>query len=172
MATGNGQRHRQVFALARALKAIPELCDADPCDLREHVREWHRLALPHITTKAFDETWIDFLKAWPRVRFPLGTEPMELILQNVGASDLPAEAFQFEQEQVQILVLLCRELQRASGDRPFYLSCRTAGRLLSVDHATANRWLFLLVEEKLLAEIEKGSRSQRRASRYRYLAEL
>ncbi|QDU58547.1 hypothetical protein [Aeoliella mucimassa] len=36
----------------------------------------------------------------------------------------------------------------------------------------ANRWLFLLVAEKVLALVEKGDRLRRRASRFRYLGEL
>ena len=70
------------------------------------------------------------------------------------------------------LVTLCRELQRHAGDGPFFLGCRTAGRLLDVDHATASRWLFLLKSEGVLLESEKGGkgRGRYRATRYRYVA--
>ena len=67
-----------------------------------------------------------------------------------------------------LLVAVCRELQRASGDKPFFLACRTTGRLLGVDHTTAWRWLFLLTHKGIIEEVEKGDRAKRRASRYRY----
>ncbi len=167
-----GQRHKQVFELARALKAIPQLADADPQQLKPIVREWHSKALPVITSKPFEETWIDFLKGWPNVRFPRGEEPMAAIFERACSEGIPDVADQYEQAELQLLVGICRELQRAAGTGPFYLACRTAGRLLGVDHTTANRWLFLLVVDGVLAEIEKGDRRNRRASRFRYLREL
>ncbi len=59
-------------------------------------------------------------------------------------------------------------LQRVSGEKPFFLACRTAGKLLGVDHTTASRGLFLLRNDGLLEEVEKGNRINRRASRYKY----
>ena len=41
----------------------------------------------------------------------------------------------------QLLVGICRELQRRAGDAPFFLGCRTAAELLGVEHNTAARWL-------------------------------
>ena len=40
---------------------------------------------------------------------------------------------------------------------------------MDVDYTTANRWLFLLAHDKVIDEVEKGSRAKHRASRYRYL---
>lgn len=169
---GPGQRHRQVFELARGLKAAPELADADPGDLKPYVRQWHKLSLDKITTKPFTETWIDFLKAWPRVRFPKGEEPMTAILERAVQQPLPEVAQEYDQDKLRKLVALCRELQRSAGGGPFYLACRTAGRLLGVDHTTANRWLFLLIHDGLLKVAEPGDRTRRKAARYRYLGPL
>jgi hypothetical protein len=68
-------------------------------------------------------------------------------------------------------VAVCRELQRTSGEQPFFLACRTAGQLLEVPHVTAWRWLLLLTHDKILVEVKKGSCSSRRASRFRYLGD-
>ena len=168
--SGFGKRHRQVFELARALKAIPALADADVRDLKPYVRRWHKLAKPSIKTKPFEETWIDFLHAWPRVKFPKGEEPMANILTLARISDPPECSIQFEQPKLRLLVSLCRELQRAVGDGPFYLSCRTAGRLVGVGHLTAWRWLSLLESEQILRVVEKGNATTKRASRFRYLS--
>ena len=137
--TASGQRNKLVFVLARALKAIPGICDAPAKELCSIVRRWHELARPVITTEPFEETWIDFLKAWPKVKFPLGADPMTDILQRAVRSPLPKAAEQYEQQRLRLLVALCRELQASAANEPFYLSCRTAGRLLEVDHMTANR---------------------------------
>jgi hypothetical protein len=177
--TAPGQRNRQVFELARALKAIPWLADAPVDSLKPYVRQWHQQALPHITTKPFEETWIDFFSAWPKVKFPKGAEPMVAVLERAKAATPPRAAAQYESPGVRLLVSLCRELQRMAGDQPFFLGCRTAAGLLGLknrngedDHVTAWRWLRLLMHDKIIEEVEKGDRAKRRASRYRYLADL
>lgn len=168
--SGPGRRNRQVFELARALKAIPELTDAPASDLMPYVRRWHQLALPVIGTKPFEETAIDFLLAWPKVRYPKGTDPMGSILAKAreGVFDVPEVAQEF-QGGLRLLVSLCRELQRAAGSNPFYLSCRTAGRLLEVDHTTAWRWLFWLIQTQIVEVVSKGNQASQKANRYRYL---
>jgi hypothetical protein len=169
--TGPGRRNRQVLELARALKAIPRLADVRDDDLVPYVRRWHELAKPVISTQAWEETLIDFFRAWPRVKFPRGTEPMVQIFERAQRGDVPKVALHFEQDKLRLLVALCRELQRASGDRPFFLACRTAGRLLDVNHATAWRWMFLLTRTGVIREEQKGDQATRRASRYRYLGD-
>jgi hypothetical protein len=146
------------------------LCDADPTELEWIVREWHRMALSVIRTHAFEETLIDFLQAWDKVKYPLGAGPMDVIFERARASAPPAFAQRYEQPRLRQLVSLCRELQRHAGESAFYLGCRTAGRLLDVDHTTAWRWLFLLKRHGVLQESEKGGQGEnsKRATRYLY----
>ena len=96
---------------------------------------------------------------------------MTAILERAKQSPLPQAAGRYEQPDLQLLVGICRELQRASGDNPFFLACRTAGKLLGVNHTTASRWLFLLRHNGVIQEVEKGDQVKRRASRYRYLGD-
>ncbi len=95
---------------------------------------------------------------------------MVAILEQAKRLPPPRAAAGYEQAGLRLLATVCRELQRSVGQEPFYLACRTAGRLLTVDHSTASRWLWLLVHDGIVEEVEKGDRSRRRASRYRYLA--
>ena len=169
---GPGRRHRQVFELARGLKAVAELADADAGELKPYVRQWHKLSIDHIATKPFTETWIDFLKAWPRVCYPKGEDPMTAIFERAVQQSLPEAAEDYDQDELRLLVALCRELQRSAGGGPVYLSCRTAGRLLGVDYSTANRWLFLMVSDEILEVTKPGDRAKRKAARYRYLADI
>ena len=170
-----GTRNRKVFELARSLKSLPPFADADPRDLREIVQEWHRCALPKIRTKEFEETWIDFLQAWPRVRYVKGTEPMMQTFQRAVENEPPRIAVTKypDNPRLQILVALCRELQRAAGEQPFYLSTRTAGRLLSSSHTEAGRWFFLLESDGILEVKAKGGTHEnpRNATRFKYLGD-
>ena len=157
---GPGKRNQAVFNFARHLKALPHLADAPVQPLRPIVQEWHRRALPVITTKPFDETWLDFMFAWKNVKVPMGSGPLELAAE---AYDIP---------EVRLLASICRELQRHAGDGVFFLACRTAQRLLGIErHETAWRWLLLLEGDDLLHVETRGDRSGR-ATRYRYMGIL
>jgi hypothetical protein len=59
----------------------------------------------------------------------------------------------------------------AVGEGPFYLSVRTGERLLGVDKSTVSRWLFLLVHDRILDLVSVGNQRERKASRFRYIAE-
>ena len=171
---GIGRRNRQVFELARALKAVPRLADAPVDTLEPSVRRWHDLGVASevIATEPFDETWIDFLQAWPKVKFPKGTEPMVAVFEKAKAGPVPRAALKYEHPQLRLLAALCRELQRTAGDKPFFLSCETARRLLDASHRMATwRWLSLLLHDRIIQEVEKGDPKKRRASRYRYLGD-
>jgi hypothetical protein len=172
-----GHRNRQVFELARALKAIPRLADAPVQAMKPYVRLWHKIGLERgvVATEPFEETWIDFRHGWPKVKYPKGDEPMIAILQRAKDLPPPAVARNYEGAEMRLLVALCRELQRASGEKPFYLACRTAARLLGLDvengYVKAWRWLDQLVDDQVIQNVEPGERGKRRATRYRYLGD-
>jgi len=167
-------RNHQIFEFGRTLKSLPQFVDIDPREFRRYVELWHERALPNIATKEFEETWIDFLKAWPRIKYAKGDEPMAVIYERAVRLEPPKIAVEKypDHGKLKILVSLCRELQRAAGNEPFFLSARTAGRLLEVSPMQANRWLFLLKSDGILKLICKGGTADtvRQASRYRYVA--
>ncbi len=167
-----GRRNQQVFELARVLKGIPRLADAPTDALRPHVRRWHGLGLAKglIGTESFDETWANFVHAWPRVRFPRGSEPLAAVLERAKQSAPPAAALAYEDDRLRLLVAFCRELQHACADHPFFLSCRTAAQLVGVDHVLAWRWLGLLEHDRVLLVTQRGAPGGRRATRYRWSA--
>lgn len=169
--TGPGTRNQQIFQLARALKGIPSLANQSPGSLRWIVEKWHTRALPHITTKPFEETWIDFCWAWPKVSTPLRLNLMKNALATAKANPIPDLPYAIE--NVRVLVALCREMQAYVGDAPFFLASRTAGRLFGVDHTTASRWLFLLEIDGWIKTIVKGGTPEnpRKATRFRYVGQ-
>ncbi len=146
--------------------------DATTSALRPIIAEWHRRALPIIATKAFIDTWADFIVAWERVKYPAGASPVDAAFARAAASAPPAKAVQLYRDgPILLLAALCRELQGTAGDGDFYLDVRTAGRLLNVDHSTAWRWLKVLCAEGILQAGEIGSKATRKASRFRYLGD-
>ena len=153
---------------------MPQFADADPTQLREFVKIWYKRALPNIRTKEFEETWIDFLIAWPRIKYVKGEEPMAQMFEKAIQLDPPQIAIEKypDNSKLKILVSLCRELQRAAGNKPFFLSVRTAGRLLNIAPMTASRWFFLLQSDGIIKVVTKGGTAQtvRQASRYGYIA--
>ena len=158
--THTGRRNRQVFELARALKGIPRLADAPADAMKPYVRRWHRIGLERgvIATVPFEETLIDFLHAWPRVKFPKGNQRVLAIVQRAKDSPPPAVAQNYEGDGLRLLVSICREFQRESGSNPFFLSCRMAATLLGLGengHVSAWRWLELLVHDKVLENVER-----------------
>ncbi|MBM4093962.1 MAG: hypothetical protein FJ276_31835 [Planctomycetes bacterium] len=97
---------------------------------------------------------------------------MAAILERARCA-IPPCADEYEDRKLRLLVAVCRELQRNAGEHPFFLAARTGARLLGLDrnHVKVWRWLFLLQQDKVILEIEKGDHAKRRASRYRYLRE-
>ena len=165
--TSLGHRNIGIFEFARMLKSRPEYADAAPTQLEEILRAWHQAALPNLGTKDFDETRIDFLKGWDKIKYPHGTGPFSEAMKRLNAAALPRCADRYEDVKKRRLVGLCRELQRHNPAGPFFLGCRTAGTCLEIDHTTANRWLFLLCADGILTIVDPGDK--KRAARYRYV---
>jgi hypothetical protein len=165
---GPGRRQRAIFDLVRGLKAIPHFVNADPRDLEPILRRWHKLALPTIRTKPFEESRGDFLRAWPLAKYPAGAGPLHALWALALAEPAPPEALRYEQEEVRRLVALCYQLQGHAGADSFPLPCRTAAELLGVGPATAWRWLQLLELDGVLIRTFTGSKASGRANEYRY----
>jgi hypothetical protein len=153
---------------------MPEYIDADPKQFETIVRKWHKKALSKIRTKEFEETWIDFLKAWPNIKHKIGDEPMARIFEAVIQLEPPEIAMEKypDNSKLKIFVSLCRELQRAAGNNPFFLATRTAGKLLKISPMQASRWLYLLETDNILKVVVKGGTAEnpRKATRFRYIA--
>ena len=166
-----GQRNKAIFQFCRWLKAIPSIKHLAAGKLRPVVEEWHRQALNVIGTKAFTETWSEFLYGWPRVKYAKGAGGLEIAVQNALEAEysLPDEARYEDVPDIQLLIRVCFELQEIQGDEPFWISCKDAGGILGVSHTQANKYLNLLVHDEvpILETIEKNT--TRKATRYRFI---
>jgi hypothetical protein len=168
--TSGADRRKKLFGLARALKSI--VPDASARELRLHVAEWHRRSKAVISA-GFTDIWAEFLSGWERVKVPAGQGLIQTALARAQACDPPLKAVElYAEEHVRLLVSLCRELQRFAGDTPFFLDCRTAGRLVGVPHASAWRLLTsVFVADGFLLRGEKGTKATGKANEYRYIAD-
>lgn len=163
---GPGQRNDAIFDLARRLKGLPGLAGLSARELRPVVELWHRLALRTITTKEFVQTWGDFCHAWQRAKYPVNGEYLMTILERARAK--PVEGI--EDNRLAVLAAMCRELQADAGNKPFFLGARDAARPFGVSARTACSWLWALVGDGYLVEVEKGgtAKGPRKATRWRY----
>jgi DNA-binding transcriptional MerR regulator len=118
------------------------------------------------------DSWPDFVEGWPRVRVPAGEGAIETAFKRTKQSALPSALAEFYgQSPIALLGSVCRELQRIVGDGEFFIDCRTAGRLIGVDHTTAWRFLKVLCADRFLAAGAKDSKAARKASRFRFIGE-
>jgi len=169
MPNGFRQRHELLFEFARELKAMPDLADAPAEDLKPYARRWHEKAKPFLRW-SFEETWLDIVESWDKVKYPKGGGPVDMAFQTVLETELPEVAMQYDTAEMRQLVSLCRELQRAAGpDNQFFLAARTGERLLGVSYKTVASWLRLLRRDGILKLVEPGNAGACKAHRYRYL---
>lgn len=176
-----GQRNTYALEFGRALKAVPGLADADAESLLPYVRHWHKIGVERglIGTDIVEVTLDDFKRAWPKILFPKGANPMVQIIERAKAAPLPPDADKYESKPMKRLVAVCYQLQEASGNKPFFLACRTAGKALNVHYGTASIMLRLLVEGQTLRIVAKGGQQilengkavPGRATRYRYVGD-
>lgn len=173
---GYGQRHRCIFAFVRRLRSLAEYQDASPVALQPVVKAWHRRALPNIRSKAFHETWRDFLDGWARARYRVGHQRLQAVLAEVKVSGIPdiANDLYPANKRLRLLVALCAGLQRQAGAEPFFLACRAAAPLLGCSHMQVARYLRRLLADGVLGLVERGGgpKNRRRASRYRYRVQV
>ena len=164
--TGKGQRHRQIFALARKLRAIAP--NAKAGDFKAHVRRWHTLALPTIGTAEWAETWGDFASGLERVKKPMERSALQELLTTTDAEAPPACAADYADAPALCrLVKLCRALQRAAGAGvAFYLGQSAAGAALGVDQKTVSRYLAAMQADGIIRRTYAGHTGK--ASEYVY----
>lgn len=162
-----GQRRHRLFELARRIRVDPQLRDVPIRELRPLVEQWHRLALPFIRTKCFDESWCDFVEAFNHVDLARCGDAAAMAAAD--AKELPPEAMRYLSPLNRRLVALCAELGRASPDGAFFLACRKAATVLGVgSHMAVARLLQMLVADGVLIEVVKGGPHSNRASRYEW----
>jgi hypothetical protein len=162
--TGPGRRNRQIFDLARQLRSIAGLDDS-PSSLRFIFETWHRLALPVIRTKEFDESWGDFQIAWRRLKVPARATTVQLAYQAALSRPLAIDG----SADLGALAAMCKTLSSGSNDGRFFLAVGTVATLFGISKTTAWRRLQSLEFLQVIQLISKGKLQDRRASTWLYI---
>jgi hypothetical protein len=170
------QNHAALFTLARGVKMIEKRLGRPIAEqgLSEIFGLWHDAAKSWLRPEQTkQEYWTEFLEGYEKVKHPLDESTLQTAWETAQKSPLPKEAAQFEKPEIRLLVALCRELQRAAGNKAFYLPCRKVQMLMHPDSQdTAARWLRMLVRAKIVEVVERGGPDTNKATRYRYLLPL
>ena len=134
---------------------------------------WYSKSTPYLDPEQTKEEYMgEFLDSYERVTHPEMDDLLETAMERVRTQPLPPEAEdpRFTTPEFKQLVALCYHLSELSVNGVFFLSCRTAQRLLDLNnHMTPARWLKLLVKLGVLKISEPGSTDKQRATRYIYV---
>jgi hypothetical protein len=136
------------------------------------MQAWHRIAMSNIRTKEWNQNWNDFAYAWTNVKYAAGEGALQAAIAKACKMEPPRCAAPYTGTW-QKLITVCRELQRDVGDKPFFLSARSAADILELDHPMqASRVLKQFCGIGILELVKKHSHPSRLANKYRYLPEL
>lgn len=159
-----GTRNRCILSLVRTLKTTPPFCDVTDTELLiDGFHTWHQAALLTIRTKDFGASWHEFRAAW-RLYDPeryglakaLGSPPV------AGIADAALAR----------LAGVCRYLAARNTKGLFYLSARTAAKIIGAKHATTGqRAIEQLVASRHIRIVRRGQRRAvgGRATLYRWI---
>jgi hypothetical protein len=163
-----GMRVSQLWEFARRLKGIPGL-DVSAAAVAGYVREWHRRALPFISTKEFGATELDFAYAWNNSKVPLTDEQVANWAKVALAGPDPEWLKDvFLPAFGKKILRLCAFLQEREGAEPFFLAGRTAAWAVGVEPKYANDLLKQLTTFGYLEVVEKGTHATGMATTWRF----
>lgn len=161
-----------LFRFARALKAFEITVNRrlSGNELAEAFALWWQTAKPQLPDGAdYDEWRFSFQNSWARVRSPLGANPLEEAIRRAETKPLPPQCEKYPSPKLKSLVAVCYHLQCLTGQGAFFLSARTAARVLGFKQPRqALAMLNGLVGDAVLVQVEKGKPGGRRATRYRF----
>jgi hypothetical protein len=163
-----------LFQFARGIRALSLSEDRKftSNQLTEMFDQWFNLNEEYLLGHyGYEDLLFDFYDKLEKVKIPLGHDFVKAAWHAVFLHPYPPEAAQFQQEELKQLTALCWQLQKASSEDVFFLSCRHVQKLFGLNHANVGaRWLRGLVRFGVLEEIEKGGPHTNKATRYRYVA--
>jgi hypothetical protein len=169
------RNHDYLFLLARAVKTQErkqgKLCSEDL--LGKIFDAWYAKNRQNLRAESPKcDYFFEFLDAYKYAIYPLGEGVFEGAIGRAKESEPPRIALElYDEPQMQRLVAVCRELQRESGDHPFFLAYGTVAKVFNLPSPTvAGRRMKDLVRRKVIAEVEKPTPIK--ATRYRYLHPL
>jgi hypothetical protein len=144
---GDNQKWTPLWAFIRMLRGHPalhNLGERAACDLVEAVlTSWPdgigNDAWGRWTGIAAKDARMEFIHAWPLVKYAAGHGPPDAAKERAGASPLPVPPEHRDSDELVELLSIAGWLQVISGDRDIFLSCSVIGKLVGVIEMTAWR---------------------------------
>jgi len=156
---------RALFRFAREMRSL--FPGSESSEVTEYVDVWWERAQEVVPDLELPDAVMDFMEKWDAVKFPAGEDPLELVLEAVSKNPPPECSTRYG-GKVGMLVHILQRLQIEVGDKAFYMSGRTAARLVGTTHGKASMWLRGLVKAKVLEVDHSVESNAHRARRYRY----
>ncbi|TXH53889.1 MAG: hypothetical protein E6Q97_12110 [Desulfurellales bacterium] len=169
--TGPGQRNQCLWRLAGKLKAIEQTAELGSDQLKHLLEIWYEKAEPFIRTKGFQKSFEDFAEQWEYRRVPEGVSLLQRCMERAMLSPPPKRSDGTGKE-VQLLAGICRELQKANPEQPFFLSQEALEKITGISQSGVSRKLKILCSLRILSKVSEHDHARRRCASYRYVAPL
>lgn len=167
------RRGKAVFNMVRWLSTNEDLRGMDAKAFKEVVKLWHN-TYQHLLmgdNRDFDVTLDKFYAGWGKVKKLPGKQILDAAFQESLRQPIPGEMLQvlLTEDKVR-LALLCREMQKMTAPKDFFLGIKDVVRLFGMSgKGQASRMLNTLQAEGVIKKTKQGSRVTGDASEFRYL---
>jgi hypothetical protein len=169
IALSNGIGENCCWNYARAIKAFERSNGKLPKkELQSAFNLWWCQAHSQLPEGAdFHEYFGDFLCCYEKALVPLGQNALNNAIAAALDGVREADVSRFGQRAAKLLAL-ARQLQRLSGEKPFFLAQRDVGKVIgSKDPWAPKKAIALLVSQEVLTIIAKGTYAGHKATSYR-----
>jgi hypothetical protein len=146
-----GERHYRLWEFARRMRSVLPI-DTPESELLPFVREWHRMALPNISTKDFLATWRRFLDAWHAVEHPFGSG-LQIIVDLAEEDEYRTG---LRNTNLDLVARVFRAESATHSGQPFPFSYRALGWCCKLTARAAQRLALQLRDEGLVAIVSDG----------------
>jgi hypothetical protein len=135
--------------------------------------EWFRRSVPHIRTKDRRVSWREWNTIWQWADPELVGDSIAQARLVAQDRPIPAFAMKYRSQKMRELIVLCQVLHEDFADEKgiWFLSCRSAGKVLEMDHSVAADNLRRLVRDGVLELASEHVDGSMKAQRYRYLGD-
>lgn len=163
-----------VFRLCQYLKGVmPEGATSD--ELHPIILQWWERSKAVLIGKGIDDfttVWIMFCDLWDtpgRIKYPKRNSLQTAIARaKVQTQDRP-ELLPLADKKLILLGHVCYELQRLSGNEPFFLSGKDAGQAVGMCEKSGGLALKYLQRKKIIERVKPGYTGK--STEYRYIGQ-
>lgn len=159
------------FGIAHQLRALEELAETNPKELKPYIRRWYirykeHSDLENYRESSWDEIWLQFLGSWKKIKHPRGL--FLAGISKVAMTEIPEEATEYEDSAIRHTIAVLKQLQLSSLPRAFFISNDSLGKLVDRSREWARHMINGLIEQGILEKAKKHTR--RMATEYWYVS--